>query len=57
MIKIYLLSQNECGVNTIYFNSNLAEMRKKFEKYEKSEDAVKRVTEYYKSKSKNEKDR
>jgi hypothetical protein len=57
MLKIYLLSQNECGVNTIYFNSNLAEMRKKFEKYEKSEDAVKRVTEYYKSKSKNEKDR
>ena len=48
MLKIYLLSQNECEVNKLYFNSNIANLTKKFGEYESSEEAQRRFEKYCK---------
>lgn len=50
MLKLYLLSQNECGVNTVYFNKNIGDLKSKFIEYEQSEDAQKRARTYIKEK-------
>ena len=46
MLKLYLLSQNECGVNTVYFNKNIGDLKSKFIAYEQSEEAEKRFRTY-----------